>query len=107
MIQLTPKASKAVKRFIKFSETPVTGMRVTVSGGGCSGFQYGVKLEAAVAADDTVTEVDGITVMVDPATLPLINGLVIDFIDSMTESGFKFDNPNAKAACGCGKSFSL
>jgi len=107
MIQLTPKASKAVKRFIKFSETPVSGMRVTVSGGGCSGFQYNLKLESAAAVDDTVLEVDGIKMMIDPATLPLVDGLTIDFIDSMTESGFKFDNPNAKAACGCGKSFSF
>jgi iron-sulfur cluster assembly protein len=107
MIQLTPKAAKAVQRFIRFSETPVLGMRVTVSGGGCSGFQYGVKLEAAAASDDTVFEVAGVKVLVDPATAPLVEGLSIDFIDSLTESGFKFDNPNAKAACGCGKSFSI
>jgi iron-sulfur cluster assembly protein len=107
MIQLTPKASKAVQRFIKFSETPVTGMRVMVSGGGCSGFQYTLKLEAATAEDDTVLDIDGIRMLVDPATLPLVDGLTIDFIDTMTESGFKFDNPNAKAACGCGKSFSF
>lgn len=107
MIQLTPKAAKAVQRFIRFSETPVLGMRVTVSGGGCSGFQYGVKLEAAAASDDAVFEVAGVKVLVDPATAPLVEGLSIDFIDSLTESGFKFDNPNAKAACGCGKSFSI
>jgi iron-sulfur cluster assembly protein len=106
-IQLTPKAAKAIQRFIKFAETPVTGMRVSVSGGGCSGYQYGLKLEADAASDDTVLVVDGIQMMVDPATLPLVEGLVIDFIDTMTESGFKFDNPNAKAACGCGKSFSF
>jgi iron-sulfur cluster assembly protein len=107
MIQLTPKASKAVKRFIKFSETPVIGMRVTISGGGCSGFQYNLKLEASAAVEDTVLDIDGIRMMVDPDTLPLVDGLVIDFIDSMTESGFKFDNPNAKASCGCGKSFTI
>jgi iron-sulfur cluster assembly protein len=107
MIQLTPKAAKTVHRFIRFSESPVTGMRVTVSGGGCSGFQYGVKLEAACAADDTVFEVEGIKLLVDPATLPLVDGLTIDFLDTMTETGFRFDNPNAKAACGCGKSFSI
>ncbi len=107
MIQLTPKAAKAIQRFIKFSETPAKGMRVSVSGGGCSGYQYGLKLEADAAADDTVLDVDGIRMLVDPATLPLVEGLVIDFIDTMTESGFKFDNPNAKAACGCGKSFSF
>lgn len=107
MIQLTPKAAKAIQRFIKFSETPVIGMRVSVSGGGCSGYQYGLKLEATPAADDAVLEVDGIKMLVDPDTRPLVDGLVIDFIDTMTESGFKFENPNAKAACGCGKSFSF
>lgn len=106
-IQLTPKAAKAIQRFIKFSETPMIGMRVSVSGGGCSGYQYGLKLEATPAADDAILEVDGIKMLVDPDTRPLVDGLVIDFIDTMTESGFKFENPNAKAACGCGKSFSF
>lgn len=107
MIQLTPSAEKAVKRFIKFSETPVAGLRVSVAGGGCSGYQYGVKLVDVVESDDTTIEVGGIKMFVDPITKPLVNGLTIDFIDTMTESGFKFDNPNAKAACGCGKSFSF
>ncbi|HZV55484.1 MAG TPA: iron-sulfur cluster assembly accessory protein [Rhodocyclaceae bacterium] len=107
MIQLTPSAEKAIKRFIKFSETPVAGLRVSVAGGGCSGYQYGVRLVATAGADDTTIEVGGIRMFVDPVTRPLVNGLTIDFIDTMTESGFKFDNPNAKAACGCGKSFSF
>jgi iron-sulfur cluster assembly accessory protein len=107
VIQLTPSAEKAIKRFIKFSETPVAGLRVSVAGGGCSGYQYGVKLVGAAEADDTTIEVAGIKVLVDPATKPLVDGMTIDFIDTITESGFKFDNPNAKAACGCGKSFSF
>ena len=107
MIQLSSSAEKAIKRFIRFSETPVLGMRVSVSGGGCSGYQYGVKLVDAVEPGDTELNVSGIRVLVDPATRPLVEGLTIDFIDTMTESGFKFDNPNAKAACGCGKSFSF
>lgn len=107
MIQLTASAEKAIKRFIKFSETPVAGLRISVSGGGCSGYQYGVKLVEAVEADDTTIEAGGIKMFVDPVTKPLVNGLTIDFIDTMTETGFKFDNPNARAACGCGKSFSF
>jgi iron-sulfur cluster assembly protein len=107
MIQLTARAEKAIKRFIKFAETPVAGLRVSVSDGGCSGYQYGVKLAPAAAAEDECFEVGGITLLVDPASRPYIDGLTIDFIDSITESGFKFDNPNAKAACGCGKSFSF
>lgn len=107
MIQLTPSAEKAIKRFIRFAESPVVGMRVSVAGGGCSGYQYGVKLVDTVEVDDTTIEVGGIKMLVDPVTKPLVDGLTIDFIDTMTESGFKFDNPNAKAACGCGKSFSF
>jgi iron-sulfur cluster assembly protein len=104
---MTPKAVAAVRRFIKFSATPVAALRVFVTDGGCSGLQYGVKLEAAAAAEDAALEVDGVTLLLDPQSRPLLDGLTIDFVDSITESGFKFDNPNAKAACGCGKSFTL
>ena len=107
MIQLTQKAAKAIKRFINFAETPVMGVRLFVSGGGCSGMQYGVRLEKDQADDDTIIELEGVKVLVDPGTKPLIDGLVIDFLETMTESGFKFDNPNVTAACGCGKSFSI
>lgn len=107
MIQLTASAEKAIKRFIRFSETPVAGLRVSISGGGCSGYQYGVKLEAVADGDDTVLEIAGIKLLVDPSAKLLMDGLTIDFVDTITESGFRFDNPNAKAACGCGKSFSF
>jgi iron-sulfur cluster assembly protein len=107
MIQLTPNAAKAIRRFIKFSETPVKAFRVSVSSGGCSGYQYSLRLEAAPSPDDLVLEVDGIPLLVDPASQPLLDGLTVDFIDRLTESGFKFDNPNATAACGCGKSFTF
>ena len=107
MIQLTPRAEKAIKRFIKFSETPVAGLRVSIAGGGCSGYQYGVKLVGEAGADDTAIEVAGIRLLVDAQSRPLVEGLTIDFVDSITESGFRFDNPNANAACGCGKSFSF
>jgi iron-sulfur cluster assembly protein len=107
MIQLTPKAVKAIKRFINYSETPVVGIRLLVSGGGCSGMQYGVRLENERSVDDNIIEIEGVMVFVDPDSKPLIDGLTIDFLETMTESGFKFDNPNATAACGCGKSFSI
>lgn len=107
MIQLTPKAAKAIKRFINFSETPMSGVRLFVSGGGCSGMQYGVRLENEQSIDDITIELEGVRIFVDPDSKPLIDGLTIDFLETMTESGFKFDNPNATAACGCGKSFSI
>jgi iron-sulfur cluster assembly protein len=107
MIQLTPSAAKAIRRFIKFSETPATAFRISVTGGGCSGLQYALRLEAAPAAEDLVFDVEGIPLLVDPASQPMLEGVTVDFIDRLTESGFKFDNPNAKAACGCGKSFTF
>jgi iron-sulfur cluster assembly accessory protein len=106
MITLTEKAVKAVSRFIRSAETPATGLRVSVAGGGCSGLQYGMKLENEAAADDTVLEFGPVKVFVDPASAPMLNGVTVDFIDTMTESGFKFINPNAANSCGCGKSFS-
>ena len=105
MIQLTPKAAKAIQRFIKYSETPVTGMRVSVSGGGCSGFQYGMRLEEAKAEDDVVVEFGGVTLLVDPFSAPLLDGVKVDFVDSLNGSGFKFENPNATSSCACGSSF--
>lgn len=107
MINLTPAAIKAVQRFIRGSETPVAGLRLTVSGGGCSGLQYGMKLEADRVEDDMELEVDGVKLLVDPITLTMIDNVTIDFIDTLTHTGFKFDNPNASAQCSCGSSFSV
>lgn len=107
MIHMTPSAAKAISRFIKYSDPPVSACRVSVTDGGCSGFQYQLKLEAGPSAEDYMFEVDGIRLLVDPASRPLLEGVTLDFVDRLTESGFKFTNPNAKAACGCGKSFSV
>lgn len=106
MITLTDSAVKAVSRFVRSAPARAEGLRITVTGGGCSGFQYGVKLEAAAAMDDTVINSGGVKVFVDPASLPMIDGMVVDFVDSLEGSGFKFTNPNAKQNCSCGKSFS-
>lgn len=105
MIQLTEKAVKAVSRFVR-SEKGATGLRLRVTGGGCAGFQYEMKLEGDAAADDTVVEQSGVKLYVDPQSSQLLNGLTIDFVDTMVESGFTFHNPNAASSCGCGKSFS-
>ena len=106
-VTLTPKAAKAIQRFIRFSETPVAGMRIEVQGGGCSGYQYSLKLEKERQAGDAELVVDGVPLFIDPASQTMIEGLKIDFVDSITETGFKFDNPNTTVACGCGKSFSF
>ena len=82
------------------------GLRIEVTGGGCSGFQYGLKLDASQTPEDTVFEYGDIKVLVDPASLPMLEGTTVDFVDSLDGSGFKFTNPNAKSACSCGSSFS-
>ena len=106
MLTLTENAQKAISRFIQGSETPVEGLRISVTGGGCSGMQYGMALEERANIEDTVVEIDKLKVFVDPQSAPMLQGVTIDFLDSMEGSGFKFDNPNATASCGCGNPFS-
>lgn len=106
MINLTESAVTAVGRFIENSEQPEAGLRVSVTGGGCSGFQYGLALEANPNDDDAIAEFGAVKVVVDPASLPMLDGVTMDFVDGLEGSGFKFLNPNAKASCGCGNSFS-
>ena len=106
MLTLTPGAVKAVKRFIQGSADPMLGLRIAVTGGGCSGLQYGMRLEPAANAEDTVVEFEGVSIIVDPQSVNMLTGVTVDFVDSMEGSGFKFENPNASNSCGCGKSFS-
>lgn len=106
MITLTDNAIKAVSRFIRGSEKPIAGLRVSISGGGCSGFQYHLSLEESAAAGDTVVECGGVKVFVDAASIPFLQGVKVDIVEGLEGTGFKFENPNAKASCGCGNSFS-
>ena len=101
------KLRNVFERFIRGSETPVAGLRLTVSGGGCSGLQYGMRLETEKADDDWSFDIDGVTILVDPITHPMIDSVNIDFIDTLTHTGFRFDNPSASAQCSCGQSFSV
>ena len=106
MITLTPSALAAVERFIQGTNEPVAGLRIAIAGGGCAGFQYGMSLEQSRNDDDTVLEYGKVSVLVDPLSAPLLEGVTVDFVDSLTGSGFKFDNPNASSSCACGSSFS-
>jgi iron-sulfur cluster assembly protein len=106
MLTLTPSALSAVEKFIKGSDTPVAGLRISISGGGCSGFQYGMRLEEAKAEDDVEVAVGGVNLLIDPFSAPMLEGVTVDFVDSLNGSGFKFENPNATASCACGSSFS-
>ncbi|MGR8942304.1 MAG: HesB/IscA family protein [Gammaproteobacteria bacterium] len=105
MINLTECAIKAVGRFIASSDKPTGGLRIEVTDGGCSGLSYGLRLEEKEAQEDTVIDCGEVRVFVDPLSLPKLDGMSIDFVDSLDGSGFKFTNPNAVKSCACGSSF--
>jgi len=106
MVTFTERAVKAVRRFIKGSGTPHGGLRLAITGGGCSGYQYAMSVEPQPAAGDAVVQCGQLQVFIDGASRPLLEGATIDFVDNLSGSGFTFHNPNATASCGCGKSFS-
>ncbi len=106
MLTLTDSAQMAVTRFIRTAGEPIAGLRVSVTGGGCSGFQYGMELATETGDNDTVLKCGPVTVLIDPFSAPLLKGATIDFVDGLEASGFKFNNPNATGGCGCGSSFS-
>ena len=105
MLQLTESAQAALSQVIAGSSKPIAGLRIEVSSGGCSGFQYALSLEEAVPNGDTIVETGGLNVFVHPDSVALLNGVTIDFTESVEGAGFVFDNPNAKSSCCCGKSF--
>lgn len=106
IINLTEKAISAVARFIASSETPTAGLRIEVTDGGCSGLQYGLKLESETLENDEVLDYNDFKVFIDANSLPMLQGMTVDFLDSIEGSGFKFTNPNAVKSCACGTSFS-
>jgi iron-sulfur cluster assembly accessory protein len=105
-ITLTPRAAKRINE-IMGSEPPGASLRISVNGGGCSGFSYAFDIERARAADDVAIERDGATVLVDPMSLEYMSGSTIDFVNDLIGQSFKIENPLATASCGCGTSFSL
>ncbi|HEX7126009.1 MAG TPA: iron-sulfur cluster insertion protein ErpA [Thermodesulfobacteriota bacterium] len=105
-VSLTAKAAEKVKEFLAEQQKPTYGLRMAVIGGGCSGFQYDVGIEAEPAPDDTVVESHGIRIFVDPQSAQYLADTELDYVETLTGSGFKFNNPNARKSCGCGSSFS-
>lgn len=105
MIHLTDSALNAVRNAISTATEPANGLRIMVEAGGCAGLKYNMGLVEKPDPDDTVVERDGVRVFIDTASHEHIAGTTIDFVVALEGSGFTFDNPNAKASCGCGKSF--
>jgi iron-sulfur cluster assembly protein len=104
MVTLTPDAIAKVKAILS-EQKEEAGLRIAVLGGGCSGFQYQMTLEKESKEDDKVIDMEGLKVFIDSRSMLYLSGTEVDYIDGENGSGFKFDNPNAKDACGCGESF--
>lgn len=105
-ITLTERAARRIGEILR-REPPGTMLRVSVEGGGCSGFQYKFDLPAETGADDTVIAEGAARLVVDQISLPYLLGAEVDFVDDLIGSAFKVNNPNAASSCGCGTSFSL
>jgi iron-sulfur cluster assembly protein len=108
-ITLTDKAVLRLRAFLLGSapseNSAQKGIRVKVTDGGCSGYQYALDITNTPKADDLVVEQGKVRVYIDKQSAPLLNGVVIDYVEGLIESGFKFSNPNATGTCGCGQSF--
>lgn len=102
---LTENAVNMINNLLAQKEVPNHGLRVFVAGGGCSGMQYGMALEAEPRPYDHVIESGGVKVFIDPTSMMYLSNATIDYEDSIMGGGFKIDNPNASSSCGCGSSF--
>ena len=105
-VTLSDRAAKRIAEILRDEQGP-TMLRVAVTGGGCSGFQYDFCLDDARADDDLVIAREGAMVLIDPVSLDFLKGAEIDFVDEMIGAAFKIKNPNATSSCGCGTSFSV
>jgi iron-sulfur cluster assembly accessory protein len=105
-VTVSARAAKRIATILKGEPSPAM-LRIAVTGGGCSGFQYNFTIDDARMDDDLVVERDGATVLIDPVSLDFLKGSEIDFVDDLIGQAFKINNPNATASCGCGTSFSV
>lgn len=103
---ITERAARRIGQILK-SEGGGAKLRISVEGGGCSGFQYKFDVDHDQAEDDLVIERDSAVVLVDPASVPFLAGSEVDFVDDLIGASFRVNNPNATASCGCGTSFSI
>ena len=105
-IQLSAAAAARVTAIAARQGKPAI-LRLSVEGGGCSGFQYQFGLADTAEADDTTAETDGVKLVVDPVSLDLVAGCMVDYVESLGGAAFRVENPNASAGCGCGSSFAV
>ena len=106
-INLSLRAVQKVQDLVAEEENDELKLRVFITGGGCSGFQYGFTFDEIAADDDTAVEIDGVTLLVDPMSFQYLAGSEVDYTEGLEGSRFVVNNPNATATCGCGSSFSV
>ncbi len=104
-ITFTHSAAKAVQDVMSKKNLQGFALRLCISGGGCSSYQYSLLLDNNTNADDVITETDGIKLLVDQVSLHFLQGATVDYVEGLTSSGFKITNPNAISTCDCGQSF--
>jgi len=105
-LSLTPAAAKRIAWIAQKQAKPAV-LRLSVEGGGCSGFQYKFEMAESAAGDDAVSETDGVRLVVDPVSLDLVSGSIVDYVETLGGAAFRVENPNAAAGCGCGSSFGI
>jgi iron-sulfur cluster assembly accessory protein len=105
--RLSPAAAGRVSAIAARQGKPGLMLRLAVDGGGCAGFQYRFGLEAAPAVDDIAVEAHGVTMLIDPDSLPFLAGAEVDYVEKIGAAAFEVRNPNAASGCGCGSSFSV
>ncbi len=105
-VEVTPSAYEQVRKIMSREGKTEQALRLYVQGGGCSGLTYGMTIDRAESGDEVAYEREGLKVVVDRASAPLLDGLKVDYLLGLDASGFKIVNPNAKSTCSCGKSFS-
>ena len=106
-INLSARAVQKVRDLVTEEENDELKLRVFITGGGCSGFQYGFTFDELMADDDTIIEKEGVVVLVDPMSFQYLAGSEVDYTEGLEGSRFVINNPNATATCGCGSSFSV
>ena len=106
-LEFTAAAARKVRELITEEGNPALKLRVYISGGGCSGFQYGFSFDEQQSEDDYVLERDGVALLVDPLSLQYLAGAEIDYRENLNGAQFVIRNPNARTTCGCGSSFSV
>ena len=106
-IDLTDSSHARIKNVMDANKELGSKFRVYVTGGGCSGFQYGFKFDSEVAFDDDVIEFDNFSVLLDSMSYPYLFGSTLDFVEDLSGSKFVIENPNAQTTCGCGESFTI